>query len=84
MEPSTPSPKRLRMTACAYLRCKKDFYIPPTEEPEEETLTPQDYWCGRTLSPFGPDEELAELKTCQMGRSCYCSAMNLSGKDSSA
>jgi hypothetical protein len=78
MEKGPSASKPLRITACAYLRCKKDFYIPPTEEPEEETLTPQDYWCGQTLSPFGPDEEIADLKTCQPGRACHRTVVHTS------
>ncbi|MEM4409446.1 MAG: hypothetical protein QXI19_11970 [Candidatus Caldarchaeum sp.] len=71
------SPKNLRLRACAYLRCKKDFYAAPSEEAEGESLTPQDYWCGRTLSSFGPDEEIADLRSCQPGRQCHSTTVSV-------
>lgn len=57
-----------RINACVYLRCKQDTYS--TEEPTLDSYVPKVWWCGKTLGPSGPDDELADLITCQPGRAC--------------
>ncbi|MCH8273784.1 MAG: hypothetical protein IH851_03255 [Armatimonadetes bacterium] len=65
--------REARITACAFLRCKNDFYDEPFAEGDShESSVPRIYWCGKTLGQFGPDEEPAEMETCQPGRDCHC------------
>jgi hypothetical protein len=59
---------------CRCLRTKKMF-IP---EHEADALTEQPepgaeafYWCNRTLSETGPDDQPAHLRTCIPGRKCF-------------
>jgi len=55
-----------RATACAFLRTKHDYYA------IHEGSRPPIWWCGRTLGSFGPDDEIADLESCQPGRTCHC------------
>ncbi|HWP30496.1 MAG TPA: hypothetical protein VNK96_02040 [Fimbriimonadales bacterium] len=59
----------LKKSACAFLRCKQDFVH--AEFSERESASPRIYWCGKTLSNFGPDGEIAEIEICQPGRECF-------------
>lgn len=62
----------LRVTSCAYLRCKNDSYQNPfAEDAVEESAMPRVYWCGKTLKAFGPDDGEVQLPVCQPGRTCF-------------
>lgn len=59
---------------CKCLRTKKMF-IP---EHEADALAEQSeldagafYWCNRTLSETGPDDQPAHLRTCIPSRKCF-------------
>ncbi len=58
---------------CIYLYCKNEQYeeIPPPDLDPDHVSPPKHYWCGRTLSSFGPDGEEACLEACGPGRSCH-------------
>jgi hypothetical protein len=71
----------LRITACAYLRCKNDSYSSPlTDDPNYESPVPRVYWCGKTLKAYGPDDELVGLEACQNGRSCHSEIVHVSSE----
>ena len=62
------------LPACKCLRTKKMF-IP---EHEAEALTGSTepdagafYWCNRTLSEIGSDDQPAHIRTCIPGRKCF-------------
>jgi hypothetical protein len=66
------SAKNLQLTSCAFLRTKNDFVTYPEKDDNDESMTPKVYWCGKTLSEFGPDGEQTGLSECQQERTCYC------------
>jgi len=59
---------------CRHLRTKK-LFIPEHEsdafaepiEPEAEPF----YWCNRTLTPLGTDDQPAHVRLCVRGRCCF-------------
>jgi hypothetical protein len=65
-----------RFHACAFIRTKKDYYKDAfNQQDEQESATPQIFWCGKTFVQFGPDGEEATIETCQKGRSCFCESI---------
>lgn len=65
-----------RFYACAFLRTKKDYYTNALDEnDEQESATPQIFWCGKTFVQFGPDGQEATTDNCQKGRACFCESI---------
>ena len=59
---------------CKHLRTKK-LFIPghatdALAEPTEHEAEPF-YWCNRTLTPIGVDDQPVHLRLCVRGRSCF-------------
>jgi len=58
---------------CRYLRAKR-AYIPGCEDPESwrsGDSSTQQYWCLRTMTTAGSDDDVVAPELCQPGRSCY-------------
>jgi hypothetical protein len=59
---------------CQHLRTKK-LFIPEEEanafaEPMEDEAEPL-YWCNRTLTPVGVDDQPVHRRLCVPGRCCF-------------
>lgn len=59
---------------CKHLRTKKQFI--PAQEGEAfaeptEPVAQEFYWCNRTLSEIGVDDQPAHAKLCARGRCCF-------------
>ena len=63
--------------ACQHLRTKNMFipalaaaeFTPQSEEPS--TCSPCYYWCNRTLTEIGPDDQGVDPQLCQAQRGCF-------------
>ena len=60
---------------CRYLRSKAAYggYITEDLNWDDDTSSTAIYWCLRTMSPCGPDDNFAHAKLCQAGRVCFSS-----------
>ena len=60
---------------CKHLRTKKMFTGFSAEESfaekHDEHVTPNHFWCNRTQTVVGPDDQAAHKETCTPGRSCF-------------
>ena len=70
----TPSESPSQSLPCRYLRTKR-MYIPAlAENALDHEAHPDDqsfYWCNKTLSALGQDDNQVHPCQCQPGRSCY-------------
>jgi hypothetical protein len=61
-------------TVCKCLRTKKMFIPEHEAEALAESAEPDAgafYWCNRTLSKTGPDDQPAHVCTCLRDRKCF-------------
>jgi hypothetical protein len=61
-----------RVSYCRFLRTKK-MYIPALHlegDPRRETGTAQ-FWCLKTMTGVGPDNDLVRGAACRSGRPCW-------------
>ncbi|MAG94143.1 MAG: hypothetical protein CMJ48_10380 [Planctomycetaceae bacterium] len=68
-------PENLKTTENAQ-RCasllSKGLYINAGLPPGEEVAGDGNFWCGKTLTIFGPDEQLCDCEHCvDPARTCY-------------
>ena len=68
--PENPAP----WTPCRFLRTKR-MYIPALAEgaldQEQDANDQSFYWCNKTLSALGRDDNQVHPCLCQPGRSCH-------------
>jgi len=55
---------------CRFLRTKSS-YILLAQEPAPGRRRAAQYWCLKTMRPFGPDEALACPEACTLKRPCF-------------
>ena len=60
---------------CRHLRTKKMFTGDTAEEAfadkHGENVTPSHFWCNRTQTVVGPDDQPVHKQACNPSRSCY-------------
>jgi hypothetical protein len=59
---------------CRHLRSKGMYVYTDgiAGEPGEDDVDNSIYWCLKTMTSFGPDDEFVDRRECRMpGRSCY-------------
>jgi len=60
---------------CKHLRTKKMFTGATPEEAfadkEGEHVTPCHFWCNRTQTVVGPDDQAVHKNACDPSRSCF-------------
>jgi hypothetical protein len=70
-QPASPAPPSV---PCRCLRTKR-MYIPALAEDaldlEQNQNDQSFYWCNKTLSALGPDDNQVHPSLCQPGRSCH-------------
>lgn len=54
---------------CRMLRTKTMFYQVAEDESKKPELRGP-FWCGRTLTLYGPDGRIADADGCRPGRGC--------------
>ncbi|MFQ5707077.1 MAG: hypothetical protein ACE5HO_06475 [bacterium] len=62
-----------KKSQCRFLRSKKT-YVPDLDHAESwrtADTTTQPYWCLRTMTTAGPDNQLVAPERCQKERTCY-------------
>jgi hypothetical protein len=59
---------------CRHLRSKGMYVYTDgiAGEPNDDEFDSSIYWCLKTMTSFGPDDEFVDRRACRMtGRSCY-------------
>ncbi|HUJ08965.1 MAG TPA: hypothetical protein VL171_02990 [Verrucomicrobiae bacterium] len=59
---------------CQHLRTKKLFIPEESAEALAEPTEPEAepfYWCARTLTPIGVDDQPVHVRLCVEGRCCF-------------
>jgi len=71
---NTPIEKQIQSVPCRHLRTKK-MYIPALADGALDMEPSADdqsfYWCNRTLTALGRDDNPVHPCVCQPGRSCH-------------
>ena len=69
---NTPPEKPAQSVPCRHLRTKR-MYVPALAEGalDHEQNDQSFYWCNRTLSALGLDDNTVHPCVCQPGRSCH-------------
>jgi hypothetical protein len=65
--------EKIKKCNCVFLQTKVAFTPYPTERGSWRLgQSPcASYWCLKTMTPVGPDEEFVAPEVCQVERSCY-------------
>jgi hypothetical protein len=70
----TPPENPIPWTPCRFLRTKR-MYIPALAKdalgPEQDANDQSFYWCNKTLSALGRDDNQVHPCVCQPGRTCH-------------
>lgn len=71
LNPDPLEPSTAVAVPCRHLRSKGMYVYTDMAEPHEESGTTM-YWCLKTMTAFGPDDEAVDGHDCRSpGRSCH-------------